>query len=458
MGRSHAFNRIVEIVAAVALALTSPSCAHKKIVGDIVTRNSELTTPRYEFNFSDPQSLRRELQKIGPLNKRANQDLLVEILVAFNGLARNLKTGKIEFLPRSKTKLKLFSFCASSRKAIPEKNEIFKWIKGVPQIPFIGPVLDFYAQAQVKDHGAIQELLWNIENKTYYEDYPNGLKNIIDTISPSAKLTLPSRARDRVLEEIVPEDLKDSMGLILRKYYSLEEFRSSLEQKKSAMALPKDYFASAIPATDLLASTVSNGYEFQIVTFYNPSGKTAYIKITDFYMQPVRADVQPVVMAAVLPGLEEMQKILEEYSLKMLGYLGSQYPTLNPTEKKLVREKPISAAIAYYHSRIAESEGERFFPGTSESGPADAFRHYVWAGLLVRELGESDARKFLAAHEQSEEQSPEEKEMDTFNNERGIQSAIRMLKDKKFENSELFDQARDEIRGGKFKILKQYEK
>ncbi len=40
---------------------------------------------------------------------------------------------------------------------------------------------------------------------------------------------------------------------------------------------------------------------------------------------------------------------------------------------------------------------------------SDAFRHYVWSGLLVRDVGEDSAREFLNAHEAARGQSASEK-------------------------------------------------
>ena len=78
-------------------------------------------------------------------------------------------------------------------------------------------------------------------------------------------------------------------------------------------------------------------------------------------------------------------------------------------------------------------------------------------GNLIRDLGESTARKFLDAHELAPRQPADEKAMDEFNNEAGIRAATALLKIKNFEDSEFFDLAADEIRKGNLKIIN-YEK
>ena len=91
---------------------------------------------------------------------------------------------------------------------------------------------------------------------------------------------------------------------------------------------------------------------------------------------------------------------------------------------------------------------------TSHNGEADAFRHFVWAGLLTRDLGEPAARKFLDTHELSPGQPLEEEVMDKFNNERGINAGLEMSRNRSFENQELFNSANRELNDGKLRVLR----
>jgi hypothetical protein len=210
---------------------------------------------------------------------------------------------------------------------------------------------------------------------------------------------------------------------------------------------------SKLPETDISATTSSRGYESQIITFYNSTNNIGIFKTTSYYLKPIRDDVQPIILASVFPYENEIQKILEESALKLLGYLGSQYPTLNPSEKALVKQNPIEAAITFYDAFLAERNGDRFFPSSGQNGASDSFRHFAWAGLLTRDLGEETARKFLNAHELNSSQPSEEKAMDEFNNERGILAANQFLKRGNFENAELYEKATEEVKSGKLRIL-----
>lgn len=74
--------------------------------------------------------------------------------------------------------------------------------------------------------------------------------------------------------------------------------------------------------------------------------------------------------------------------------------------------------------------------------------------MLIRDVGEKSAKDFLDAHEAIGIQSIQEKEMDIFNNTKGMRAALEMQKQQAgFENQELFDRASKEIIKGGLKIL-----
>src|SRR5262249_41647885 len=70
---------------------------------------------------------------------------------------------------------------------------------------------------------------------------------------------------------------------------------------------------------------------------------------------------------------------------------------------------------------ISEMVGSQL-PGR-ERGPADAYRHLLWAAELTRRFGEQRAREILGLHEQAgdlQKQRPDEEAMDLHNNEIGV--------------------------------------
>lgn len=428
------------------------SCATKEIAGDLITQTQN-TKYEFEFDFSHPDKVRDQIKKIGPLNYPGNQQKLMQLLVAFTHLNNKNENSNIKLLPRSKTLINVTSFCASSGRAAPNENEIFRWVKGYPDIQLIREVTTLFNGSPSIGKSQIQELIWNLENKTYFEDYPVNLKQILIKASTTAKLALPSRVKSRITEKLMPNRLKEVSDIVEGQYHTVEDFKKRIESIKSNSILPTDYIASTLPSSTLIARTQSSGYESQTITFFNSTNKDQNLKIADYYLKPVRDDVQPIILASIMPHNDEIKKILEDAALKLLGYIGSQYPTLNSEEKALVKTKPIDAAIAFYNAMIAESNAEKLYPNSAENGKSDAFRHYVWAGLLTRDLGETTSLEFLTAHELNPKQPVIEKEMDMFNNDQGIFSARRLLEKWRFTDKEFFDTAISEIKFGNLKVL-----
>jgi hypothetical protein len=77
-----------------------------------------------------------------------------------------------------------------------------------------------------------------------------------------------------------------------------------------------------------------------------------------------------------------------------------------------------------YAVEAASRESQNWNLPGREDGPADAYRHLLWAGELTRRFGERRARQILGAHEIDGRirggQSPDAERMDRHNNELGI--------------------------------------
>ncbi len=339
----------VVILFAIALILNLlTSCASKSIVGDIIFNDY---TPNFEaeIDFSTPDKVRQQIKKIGNLKNPENQRKFIKVLIAFHNVTRTDQNG-LQLQARTKTTLKFNSFCASSKKAIPTQNEIFQWAQGLPEIQLIKQIIP-RINADHLDTLTAQTLIWNLENRTYFEDYPENLKNFLNKADAKAKFILPSRLKTQIIDEILPQEIKDAQSLVTGQYYEFAAYKERIEALKSKEKLPINYFASRIPKTPILAQTTSHDFESLTISFINPESTSQLIAASDYYLKPVRPDVQPIILASTMPHLDEIKKILEETSLKLLGYMASQYPTLNDAEK--------------------------LYPQSGVNGKSDAFRHYV---------------------------------------------------------------------------------
>jgi hypothetical protein len=130
------------------------------------------------------------------------------------------------------------------------------------------------------------------------------------------------------------------------------------------------------------------------------------------------------------------------------------YPGLTSKEKALIDKYPKEAMIVFVEKMRAEESSLRQFPIQRFNDEGDAFRHYIWAGLLTKELGSEMAQTFLDAHEENPLQPNEERSMDLANNRGGILSAQKLQKENKLDLKNLENQALDDLRANKLIVLK----
>lgn len=129
------------------------------------------------------------------------------------------------------------------------------------------------------------------------------------------------------------------------------------------------------------------------------------------------------------------------------------YPGLTQAEKELVANNPKQAYAVYKLKGAAEDSTDRNFPNQDLNDESDAFRHFVWSGLLTMELGRKKAKEYLDAHEANPLQSDREKQMDLFNNERGQSTAESLVNSKKWSQNALELKALEELRSKHLDVM-----
>ena len=134
------------------------------------------------------------------------------------------------------------------------------------------------------------------------------------------------------------------------------------------------------------------------------------------------------------------------------------YPGLTPDERRLVSEHPKDAIKVFIQKTRAESSVDRNFSEQGRDDESDAFRHFIWAGLLTNDLGLERAKEFLDAHEANPLQLPEEEAMDHFNNDRGQNAAQALAKKQQWSLQNLEKLSLAELRSRKLKVIKPGQK
>ncbi|MDZ4660576.1 MAG: hypothetical protein SGJ18_03035 [Pseudomonadota bacterium] len=146
---------------------------------------------------------------------------------------------------------------------------------------------------------------------------------------------------------------------------------------------------------------------------------------------------EPTKMVA-LPGEGQRLALSNHVVNEISQYLQDQFKTTtNITfgEADFVLKHPLDAYSIYLAANKAKTLTWKHFPNSKDflNDRADAFRHFVWSGLITHEIGEIKAKNYLDAHEDFPSNPVSDKNMDLFNNQQGIEYG-RSFKSNNFEN------------------------
>jgi hypothetical protein len=141
---------------------------------------------------------------------------------------------------------------------------------------------------------------------------------------------------------------------------------------------------------------------------------------------------------------------------KLTNVLGRllYYPGLTPEEREIVGRFPKDALIVFRQKEIAELATEKIFKRDAQKDESDAFRYFLWAGLLSKELGPDKAKLFLDAHESAGRADDPDRAMDLANNRAGLLAAEGLRKKGVLSQDGLEKAAMIEIRTNRLVILK----
>lgn len=447
------------------------SCGHSQKVGELIIKedlDTELKTLD-EINFLDKKKLdqflktiRRELSLVKRQEKIPLEtwNKIGQLLEIYKSMTQFYSQNKILIPSKTKLILRTASFCIDPNRSAPDSREIFQWIYGDPSIPFYGKILKYYQMKNGDQKDLIQELIWNLANGTYYEDYPEKLKRILNEIDQNAFLKIPSRMRSEIIEEgisaveeVAGTDIRGTVQIIRGKYYSFQEFKTALEDLKSSYELSEKQFYSRIPDTPIFSTGQSQGYRHQVLHFYNPNDETQILDLSRYFLKSSRADVQRIALTASFGDMDYFKQKLELFFKDTLIRLGVKYPALTNEEKRLIEKYPYESLRVFWYKSKAEFAEWRLFDSGSIDGEADAFRHFVWAGFLTKDLGKGLAKRFLDARESEKNPDAPDRQMDEYNNKKGIEAALQLEKENRFNARNLYDQALEALKKKKLIVL-----
>ncbi len=137
--------------------------------------------------------------------------------------------------------------------------------------------------------------------------------------------------------------------------------------------------------------------------------------------------------------------------------LSSLYPGLTAEERALSGKYPVKMLKAYDLSWKAERLCSQLFKNSQTNDKSDACRHFIWAALLYKKYGLDFSTQVLSTHEQNPRQTKAERAMDLANNRLGQLSAERLTRKNKFNEKNLLDSFKTNLKLKRFIILKETE-
>ena len=317
---------------------TTPKGAkNTRLVTELEATTKEIPPP-HQLN---EQRIRQDLEKFKKILNSKKQlsssdwALHDKLLNDYIKLKKGLNKPNSVFVPAHSRWSKNFeSYCLEATKAAPESNEKFYWIKGATKTPYIKELLQATATRKSLKQEDIQTIIWNLNNKTNWEEYPKEYQNILLSVDPKAKDKLPNELKSAIktkaldtIQDYIPESVEQAMSFVEGKFYDYQDVKASIENKKSKEELKVANEAAAIDGTPIYAKTKSDSFDSQQITFYNPTDKDAVVDLSEYYLKPQRSDVQPVgIIQRILsidPNLlNELEKTLYETMARLgLGHI-----------------------------------------------------------------------------------------------------------------------------------------
>ncbi len=209
----------------------------------------------------------------------------------------------LQIPPQSRITVDFTSFCLNANKASPDDNEFYTWKHESTKIPYFSEIIKYLSTHKNVKQSDIQSLLWNLQQGTNFEDYPDHQKAILREIDPNANLKLPSRTKSRskskirsFIQDYIPgaNEVENVIDEYKSTYRSYKDIADDIQSLRSKEPLDNSGQPQVIIPNQLYADTKSDGYSNQTVIFYNPTHQTANLDTSHLYLQPKRNDVQRI--------------------------------------------------------------------------------------------------------------------------------------------------------------------
>lgn len=268
--------------------------------------------------------------KTGRALSEADLKLHDSLFEAYKSLKYRPKNNIILLPAHTQINILLKSYCLDSEKASPSKEEVFQWNQPQKDILYLEQILKLSSENKYPQT-LLQELIWNIKNKTYWNNYPSEHQKILNEIDKDAKTKIPNEAskqfKNLLINEAyknIPEEISGQINLAEGQFHGFNFIKDLLEGYKSNKTLPEHRLTYMPESNGIYVSHLSKDFSEQEINFYNTSDKAIKIDFLHYEQSPVRNDVQRLAVYSIddneLTNLsQKLEKLLYNDAAR-LGY------------------------------------------------------------------------------------------------------------------------------------------
>lgn len=436
------------------LGLILANCAH----GPVRTRtekNIPVETPK---EFQSPVLAVNQFTKL-PLHgdrilKRISDRSLTSLIEQQDVVENELlNTHQLLLKPGYSYEFELETFCVHAGIERPVKGDglFLGSMEGTPK-SWLPQILNSYKKNGITQNNA-QLLIWSLLAGTRFDELSLENKTNILKIFPDAPIrfgnsTIENWAKSKVLSQL-PAEILDAKN-------KFEEYRNILQDSRRKFSDIERILAPVSSRQEpssvgwlrheagYYIHLTSNSYNRVHIQIYAPKdlGANTYFK--------------PSKLIAV-PGVGQ-RLALSSNVIKKTYDLGKQAfkdkTSISPREAAFIAKHPLDALKIYQDAQKALRLTWDNMKSSSgfEDDRADAFRHFVWSGLVTHDIGPDKAKEYLDAHEDFPENKLDAKEMDMHNNNQGIEFGKTYTGDD--IETDIVKEALDQIENRELKWLK----
>ena len=357
--------------------------------------------------------------------------LISQQLLVANELSR---TGKLRLQPGFSYEFDLETFCVNAGIERPVKGDgLFVGdIQGAAK-SWLPIVLRDYKIKGISQSDA-QILIWSLLSQSRFDQLSTQNKSNLLKIFPDASVRfgnsiVESQAADFLLSQ-VPSELRSAKEQIEKYQELLQDSRlkfSEIEQVLSPASsrVEADEVGWHKHEGGYYIHLQASGYQQVHVKIYAPEGAKENV-----YFEPTKS--------IALPGqgqrLALSANVIDHTESRANQFIKDK-TGVSTNEALFILKHPIDAFQIYQAAQkaIETTWSQLKSSHNYEDDNTDAFRHFVWSGLITHEIGHERAKEYLDAHEDFPENNPAAKAMDLFNNEKGIEFS-RKYDGEKFED------------------------